>query len=148
MIGRAAARRRAGLIAVTVSLVLAIPSVQAGAAASAPPTHAARASIFSAAQGPSPQPGVDKKTADESGDFAVTPLVGPAVREFVESGAEADRSSRLARIVVPLVLILLIERELLASLGRPEARAFRFYGLPLIACFAMIVVAQLRQYIG
>ena len=115
---------------------------------SAPPTQAARASTFSAAQGPSPQPGVDKEAADESGDFAVTPLVGQAAREFVESGAEADRSSHLARIVVPLVLILLIERELLASLSRPEERAFRFYGLPLIACFAMIVVAQLRQYIG
>ena len=84
---------------------------------------------------------------DSRADFAVTPLVNPRVRRFVESENDFERSALLAVIIVPLVLILLIERELLATGSRPEARTFFAYGFPLIACFAMLVFVRLREYL-
>jgi hypothetical protein len=81
-------------------------------------------------------------------DFAVSPLVSPEVRKFVRSEDDLKRSSLLGRVVVPLVLLLLIEAELLAAGGRAEARLIRAFSLPLIALFAMLVLVRLRAYAG
>jgi hypothetical protein len=81
-------------------------------------------------------------------DFAVSPLVGPKVGKFVGSKNDLKRSSVLGRIVIPLVLVLLIEAELLAAGGRAEARIVRAFALPLIALFAMLVLVRLRAYAG
>jgi hypothetical protein len=81
-------------------------------------------------------------------DFAVTPLITPKVRKFVESDGDFKRSLPLGRIIVPLVLLLLIERELLAAGRRPEARTLLAFALPLISLLAMLVLVRLRAYVG
>ena len=85
---------------------------------------------------------------DPTADFAVTPLVGSRVREFIESRSDFDRSLLLGRIIIPLVLVLLIERELFAAAGRPGARAFFAYGVPLASCLALLILVRLRRYLG
>jgi hypothetical protein len=81
-------------------------------------------------------------------DFAVSPLVSPEIRKFVRSEGDLKRSSLLGRVVVPLVLLLLIQAELLAAGGRAGARLTRAFALPLIALFAMLVLVRLRAYAG
>jgi hypothetical protein len=86
--------------------------------------------------------------SESTADFAVTPLVSTSVREFVQSDSDLKRSSLLGRIVIPLVLLLLVERELLAVGGRPQARTLLAYGLPLISWLAMLVLVRLHAYVG
>ena len=78
--------------------------------------------------------------------YPVTPLVVRRVRSFVLSKSDLDRSTVLAWIVVPLVLAILIEAELLAVAGRPAARTLRAFGWSLVAVFAMLVIVRLRAY--
>jgi hypothetical protein len=86
------------------------------------------------------------EVAADTADSAVTPLVSPRVREFVASRTDFARSALLGRIVVPLLLILLAERELLMAGGRTEERIFLAYGLPLIAAFVVLALARVRAY--
>lgn len=81
-------------------------------------------------------------------NFAVTPAVDPAAREFVQSRSDVSRSVEIARIVIPLMLILLVEGELLSVAGRTEGRSFIAFGLPMLAVFAVLAYARLREYIG
>jgi hypothetical protein len=85
---------------------------------------------------------------DPASDFAVSPLVSPRVRTFIVSKSDFARSSLLGRIVVPLVLLVLIGRELLAAADRRSARTFLAYGLPLISLVAMLVFVRFRAYLG
>jgi hypothetical protein len=80
--------------------------------------------------------------------YPVSPLVGRRVQRFVLSRSDFSRSTLLGWIVVPLVLAVLIEAELLAVAGRWEARKLRAFGWPLIAVFAMLVLVRLRAYAG
>jgi hypothetical protein len=54
---------------------------------------------------------------DAATDLGITPLVPVKVRRFVESTPDLSRSSRVGWIVVPLMLILLSAREILAAAG-------------------------------
>jgi hypothetical protein len=96
--------------------------------------------------------GTSAKTAmsvsETTGDFAVTPLVSPRVREFVASDSDFERSSILGPIITPLVIVLLVAQQLLAVAGRPNARAVIAYALPLLASFVMLVLVRIREYIG
>ena len=78
----------------------------------------------------------------------MTPLVTRKVRSFVLAKSDLDRSTSLAWIVVPLVLGILVEAELLAVAGRPAARTLRVFGWSLVAVFAMLVIVRLRAYAG
>jgi hypothetical protein len=100
---------------------------------------------------------VEATTASSSGsdasdevtaDSAITPLVTPRVHEFVESKSDFRRSSLLAAIVVPLLIVLFVERELLVARGRSGGRVIMAYGLVLLAGFAMLVLVRLREYLG
>jgi hypothetical protein len=83
-----------------------------------------------------------------SATYPAIPLVVPKVRSFILSESDLRRSTRLGWIIVPLLLALLIEAELLAVAGRPEARTIRAFAWPLIAVFAMLVLVRLRAYAG
>ena len=78
--------------------------------------------------------------------YPVTPLVARRVRSFVLAKSDLDRSTSLAWVVVPLVLAILVEAELLAVAGRPAARTLRVFGWSLVAVFAMLVIVRLRAY--
>jgi hypothetical protein len=136
-----------GLFAAAAFLAFTVVPGQPKAAASMPVVVTANPGTFVVAETALAIPRARANTADElTEDFSVTPLVSPAVREFVTSDDDSDRASLLGRIVVPLLLLLLVERELLALGGRSERDAFRTYTLPLIACFAILVLAKLRGY--
>ena len=81
-------------------------------------------------------------------DFAVTSTVTPAAREFVRSRSDVSRSIVVGRIVIPLMLILLAEGELLSVAGRTEGRTVVAFGLPMLAVFAVLAYARIRNYIG
>jgi hypothetical protein len=85
---------------------------------------------------------VDKTAAE----LAVSPLVNAKIRAFVRSRHDATRSAVLARVVVPLVLLLLVETELVAAGGRAEARLLRAFVVPLIALFVIMAVVRFRAY--
>lgn len=89
-----------------------------------------------------------RATNSQTADFAVTPLVSPRVRDFVESDSDFERSTLLGRIVIPLVFLLLVERELLVVGRRGEQRAFLVYRPILLACLGMLLYAQFRPYLG
>jgi len=99
-----------------------------------------RVSAFSA----QPEEGGEEATAD----FAITPLVTPRIREFVESSSDFERSSLLGRILTPLLVLLLVEREILAAAGRPGGRVFVACGLALVTAFLMLVLVRIREYLG
>jgi hypothetical protein len=80
-------------------------------------------------------------------NFAVTPIVGPDAREFVRSRSDVSRSIVVGRIVIPLMLILLAEGELLSVAGRTEGRTVVAFGLPMLALFAVLAYARIRHYI-
>lgn len=86
--------------------------------------------------------------ATATANFAVTPIVGPDAREFVRSRSDVSRSIVVGRIVIPLMLILLAEGELLGVAGRTEGRTVVAFGLPMIAVFAVLAYARIRHYIG
>jgi len=94
-----------------------------------------------------PPAAVIQRSSDSTADFVVTPLVNPNTREFIASRSDFSRSFLLARIVIPLLLVLLIERELLIAGGRMGARAFLAYGLPLMAISALLAYARIRTYV-
>jgi hypothetical protein len=80
-------------------------------------------------------------------DSAVTPAVSPVTRDFIGSRSDFSRSIVVGRVVIPLLLILLAEAELLSVGGRTGGRVFLAYGLPLIAVFALLASAPIRSYI-
>jgi hypothetical protein len=86
--------------------------------------------------------------ATATANFAVTPTVGPATREFVRSRSDVSRSIVVGRIVIPLMLILLAEGELLSVAGRAEGRKVVAFGLPMLAVFAVLAYARIQDYIG
>ena len=105
--------------------------------------------------------------AAATANFAVTPTVGPAAREFVRSRSDVSRSIVVGRIVIPLMLILLAGGELLSVAGRSRDRRARWaptrpggaisrtegrtvvaFGLPMLAVFAVLAYARVRNYIG
>jgi peptidoglycan/LPS O-acetylase OafA/YrhL len=81
-----------------------------------------------------------------SREFAVSPLVNAKVQEFVASKNDLKRSAVLARVVVPLIVLLLIAGELLAAGARPGARPLRAFAVPLIALFVVLAVVRLHAY--
>jgi hypothetical protein len=89
-----------------------------------------------------------RDASSRTADFAVTPLVSPRVRDFVESDSDFERSTLLGRIVIPLVFLLLVERELLVIWGRGEQRSFLVYRPILLACLGILLYAQVRPYLG
>jgi hypothetical protein len=80
-------------------------------------------------------------------NFAVTPAVNPAARKFVRSRSDVSRSLGLAPIVIPLILALLVEGELLSVGGRAEGRVLVAFGVPMFALFAVLVYARVQDYI-
>jgi hypothetical protein len=135
--GSRTARRLAILAALTVALC--VPHTVAAQV----PTQAEAAGQLAAAS-----PVALGATDDATADFAVAPLVTPPVHEFVESKSDFRRSSLLAFIIVPLLVVLLVERELFVARGRAGARVILAYGLVLVAGFAMLVLVRLREYLG
>jgi hypothetical protein len=83
---------------------------------------------------------------DAATDLGITPLVPVKVRRFVESTPDLGRSSRVGWIVVPLMLILLSAREILAAVGRPGARMLLAFGVPLVVCFVVLVIVRIEAY--
>jgi hypothetical protein len=83
---------------------------------------------------------------DAATDLGITPLVPVKVRRFVESTPDLSRSSRVGWIVVPLMLILLSAREILAAAGRPGARLLLAFGVPLVVCFVVLVIVRIGAY--
>jgi hypothetical protein len=81
-------------------------------------------------------------------NFAVTPTIGPASREFLRSRSDVSRSILVGRIVIPLMLILLAEGELLSVGGRTEGRTIVAFGMPMLAVFAVLAYGRIRNYIG
>jgi hypothetical protein len=81
-------------------------------------------------------------------NFAVAPTVSPAAREFVQSRSDVSRSVGVGRIVIPVMLILLAEGEMLSVAGRREGLTFVAFGLPMLAVFAVLAYARIRGYIG
>jgi hypothetical protein len=81
-------------------------------------------------------------------DFGLTPLVSNAVRGYVESKSDLDRSTLIGLIIVPLVLVILLARELLIAGGRTETRTLAAYAVPLIACFVILIYVRLKAYVG
>jgi hypothetical protein len=86
--------------------------------------------------------------ATSTADSAVTPAVSPATRDFIGSRSDFSRTIVVGRVVIPLLLVLLAEAELLRVGGRTGGRAFLAYGLPLIANFALLAYARIRGYIA
>jgi len=127
---------RRWLVLAVASATFLVGSCASGYAKGAPPSAT---SVTHSGSGGLPS----KSTAD----FVVTPLVNPNTREFVASRSDFSRSFLLARIVIPLLLVLLIERELLIAGGRMGARAFLAYGLPLMAISALLAYARIRTYV-
>jgi hypothetical protein len=83
---------------------------------------------------------------DAATDLGITPLVPAKVRRFVESTPDLSRTSRVGWIVVPLMLILLSAREILAAAGRPGARILLAFGVPLVVCFVVLVIVRIEAY--
>jgi hypothetical protein len=134
--------RRARQLAVLLALMASLLYLPHTAAAKAPAQAATDGDATTASAA-----GLDP-TDDVTADSAVTPLVTPRVHEFVESKSDFRRSSLLAAIIVPLLVVLLVERELLVARGRAGGRAILAYGLVLIAGFAMLVLVRLREFLG
>ena len=99
--------------------------------------------------GASPSPSAGTRVAKtNAAAFAVSPLVNARVRKFVARSNDLRRSAVLGRVVVPLVVLLLIEAELLAAAGRSQGRALRAFAVPLITLFVMLAVVRIRAYRG
>jgi len=79
-------------------------------------------------------------------DFAVTPAASPLARDFVRSRSDFSRAVVVGGIVIPLMLILLAEGELLSVGGRTQGRVLVAYGFPLLAMFALLAYARIRTY--
>lgn len=79
-------------------------------------------------------------------EFSVSPLVNSTARRFVASKEDLARSDTLGRVVVPLVVLLLIEAELLTAGGRPGGRMVRAFAVPLLALFLILVLVRFHAY--
>lgn len=76
------------------------------------------------------------------------PLVVEKARSFFRSRADLDSSTTLAVVLVPLVLLLLIEREVLALAGRREERSFLVFALSVLVLLVIVMLVRLRAYAG
>jgi hypothetical protein len=72
----------------------------------------------------------------------MTPFVTELTREFVASESDFQRSAGAAGVVVIMLIIFLIERELIASDGRREARALTAFSIPLFYVFVVLLVIR------
>lgn len=74
------------------------------------------------------------------------PLVNRSITSFVNSKTDRSRSTFLAAVLVPLVLLLLIEREILVAAGRSEQRLFLAFALSLLLLLVLVASLRLRSY--
>ena len=74
------------------------------------------------------------------------PLVNRSIASFVKSHTDRARSTLLAAVLVPFVLVLLIEREILAAAGRSEQRLFLAFALALLLLVVLVATLRLRSY--
>lgn len=139
-------RRRVLPCSLVGAAALSLLTLAASGAARLPLDGAALARTRLAPSVAHPSGGQARVVATTDAVYPVTPLVARRVRSFVLAKSDLDRSTSLAWVVVPLVLAILVEAELLAVAGRPAARTLRVFGWSLVAVFAMLVIVRLRAY--
>jgi hypothetical protein len=74
----------------------------------------------------------------------MTTFVTDLTREFVASGSDFDRSAAAGGVAVIVLIVLLIERELIASDGRREPRALTAFSIPFLAMFVVLIVVRVE----
>jgi membrane protease YdiL (CAAX protease family) len=83
-------------------------------------------------------------TGGRPGAINLNTFVTHLTEEFVASDSDFSRSATTGAVIVGLLILILVERELLASAGRRDTRGLTAFAVPLFLILTTLILVRLN----